>query len=130
MAKGYTKSFRSRVVQEVRKAGNAALVARRHHLPERVVQRWAQKAFLTKSVASREAVTMAALAATRDENRRLKELLGDRDLEIAGLKDYLKRTLTPRHPLCHGPYRDDADGIVQVKCAYWRACPRLNRGGA
>ena len=91
MANVYPQSVRDQVVQEVREVRNAALVARRHELREPLVQRWVRQAARAGRFPVPDPTTMAALTAAEGENRHLKELLGEKDLEIAILKDLVKK---------------------------------------
>ncbi len=66
---------------------NAALVARRHELRERLVPQWVRQAARAGRFPIPDPATVAALTAAEGENRHLKELLGEKDLEIAILKE-------------------------------------------
>ena len=82
-----TPALRAQCIQETLDCGNAAAVARRHHLPANRVRAWVREA--SKRSPSTTDPEVGQLEA---ENRHLKELLGDKDLEIAILKDLVKKT--------------------------------------
>ncbi len=77
--------MKAQCIQEALDCRNAAAVARRHHLsPDRV--RAGVRA------ASKPAAPHPAAARQLDpENRHLKDLLGEKELEIAILKDLVKK---------------------------------------
>ena len=85
-----TPELKAQCIQEALDCRNAAAVARRHHLPPGRVRRWVRAA--TKPSA-RPAMTnlQVVLTQTASENRHLKELLGDKDLDMAILKDLVKK---------------------------------------
>lgn len=92
MARPYPQEFRDQVVREARETRNAALVARRHGLRDRLVQRWIREAAKGgRGLAAGDPTTTQALAVAEQENRQLKHLLGEKDLEIAILRDLLKK---------------------------------------
>lgn len=90
-----TPELKAQCIREALEVGNATAVARRHQLPPRRVQQWVQEAGRTGALQDSRAVTQE-LRQTTQENRQLKELLGEKDLEIAILKDLLKKG--PRVP--------------------------------
>jgi transposase len=68
------------------------LVARRYELSPNLVQRWA-KAY-EEGQLGQETVTHSSSAEVRrleEENEQLKKLLGEKDLEIAILRDLIKK---------------------------------------
>lgn len=85
-----TPELKAPCIQEALDCRNAAAVARRHPLPPDPVRRWVRAA--TRRPARPETADLrAAFAQTEAENRQLKEILGDKDLEIAILKDLVKK---------------------------------------
>lgn len=89
----HSAEFKQQVVQEAIETGNKALVARRHELSPNLVNKWV-KAFqeqgnLDDSV--QEIVSPLEIKQLEDENDQLKKLLGEKDLEIAILRDVLKK---------------------------------------
>ena len=80
-----TPALKAQCIQEAWDCRNAAAVARRHHLSPDRVRAWVR-------AASKPAAPHPADAQQLDtENRHLKELLGEKDLEIAILKDLVKK---------------------------------------
>lgn len=82
-----TPTLKAQCIQEALDCRNAAAVARRHNLPPDQVRRWVRAAGrpALATHAEEDPNTLAA------ENRHLKEILGDKDLEIAILKDLIKK---------------------------------------
>ena len=88
-----------RVVKEIQETGNATLVARRYELSPGLVSRWyreykryGEAAFNKKSSSKHNNGEAQKLD---QENERLKKILGEKDLEIAILKDMLKKSTSP-----------------------------------
>ncbi len=52
--------------------------------------------------------TVAALTTVEGEHRHRKELVGEKDLEIAILKDRVRESTAPSRPLCHRARLDHA----------------------
>ncbi len=65
---------------------NAAWIARRHDLRERLVPPWVRQAARAGRLPIPDPATVAALTAAEGEHRHWKELLGEKDLEIALLQ--------------------------------------------
>lgn len=99
----YSTEFKLQIVQEALETGNHSLVARRHDIDHSLVGKWLRQyrdgrlnANKSESV---ETVTTgsefrrlsAEAHALREENERLKKLLGEKDLEIAILRDLIKK---------------------------------------
>ncbi len=78
-------------MQDVREVRNAAWVARRHELRDRLVPQWVRQAARAGCVPVPDPATVAALTAAEGEHRHWKELLGEKDLEIALLQDLVKK---------------------------------------
>lgn len=91
--KRYSKEFKKQIVKEAKETGNAHLVARKHDLVPGTVTRWVRedkKADGVKKTSDySEYRTNKELEA---ENEKLKVMLGEKDLEIAILRDLLKKT--------------------------------------
>ena len=81
-----TPALKAQCIQETLDCGNAAAVARRHHLPPDRVRAWVREASQHPRL-----TTLPEVTQLEAENRHLKELLGDKDLEIAILKDLVKK---------------------------------------
>ncbi|OLZ08664.1 transposase [Sulfobacillus thermosulfidooxidans] len=89
-SKTITPAWKAQCIQEALDIRNAAAVARRHGLSVRLVQKWVQTA--TKHATPEEARALKkALQQATTENHQLKQLLGEKDLEIAILHDLLKK---------------------------------------
>ncbi|MBA2872320.1 transposase-like protein [Anoxybacillus calidus] len=88
----HSKEFKLQVVKEALEVGNKALVARRYELSPNLVQRWV-KAYEDGQL-GQETVTHSSSAEVKkleEENEQLKKLLGEKDLEIAILRDLIKK---------------------------------------
>lgn len=94
----YPKELKERVIREALETGNAAAVARRHELNVSVVYSWMRQHRLSTETGSGITSNPGADKAQRaleKENARLKSLLGEKELEIAILKDLVKKTSRP-----------------------------------
>ena len=89
-----------KVVKEVLETGNAALVAIRHDLSSSMVSKWVRQykqyveaAFKGNNKGNEQLVgyTDKDYRKLEDENERLKKILGEKDLEVAILRDLLKK---------------------------------------
>ena len=97
--KTYTKEFKEMVLQEVNETNDTAQVARRHSLSPKTICNWKKqsqhKAWDTTPVSSKKMVTYTPTAQEfkelESENGKLKTILGEKDLEIAILRDILKK---------------------------------------
>ncbi|MGE5481310.1 MAG: transposase [Bacteroidota bacterium] len=96
----YEPDFKLRVVREALETRNASVVARRHNLAPNLVARWVRQysaqgeaAFSAKR--RRSQLETPELRDVQRENEQLKKLLGEKDLEIAILRDLLKKTTRP-----------------------------------
>ena len=81
----FSTDFKHQVVQEVLSGQSQAVVARRHSVSANTIFNWL-KAYRTGRVGG-EATSGADVQQLLAENRQLKELLGQRDLEM----DFLKK---------------------------------------
>ncbi len=97
--KRYTIEFKQQLVQEAQEVGNAALVARRHGIDVENLYRWIREskhadwqnvAPDAKNVTS-YTPTPQEFRHLESENDKLKQLLGEKDLEIAILRDLVKK---------------------------------------
>jgi len=100
----YPPEFKLRVAREAAEVGNASEVARRYEVHPTMVSRWlrayrrdGETAFdpqARRKKMPRSSDPSANAARVRDverENEHLKKLLGEKDLEIAILRDLLKK---------------------------------------
>ena len=86
----HSKEFKLQVVKEALEVGNKALVARRYELSPNLVQRWV-KAYEEGKLGQEMAPSSAEIKRLEEENEQLKKLLGEKDLEIAILRDLIKK---------------------------------------
>lgn len=98
--KTYTKEFKEMVLQEVNETNDVAQVARRHDLSTKTIYSWRKqathKAWTATSNDAKKTVTYTPTAQefkeVENENHQLKQLLGEKDLEIAILRDIVKKS--------------------------------------
>ena len=102
--KVYSPDFKEQVVKEAQEVGNVSLVARKHGISQKSLNNWVQAlkgASSKRSVRNLEQVrkdvqaTPVQLQDALKQNDKLKSLLGERELEIALLRDLLKKTNLP-----------------------------------
>lgn len=85
--KVYSKEFKDKLVKEAMEVGNASVVARRHDISRYLVAKWVKKAKdPEKPKEPQKSKTDLEL-----ENQRLKNILGEKDLQIAILEELLKK---------------------------------------
>ena len=97
--KRYPKEFKEQLIQEAAETGNVAQVAKRHEISPKTLYRWISdskhKAWgHTSSGAKKTAVYVPSpqeFKQLEKENNQLKKLLGEKDLEIAILRDLIKK---------------------------------------
>lgn len=93
----YPIDFKQQIVKEAMETGNATLVARKHDLVAGTVTRWIRESknlnkATTKSSRCNHDQDITEVTKVNDQ---LKKLLGEKDLEIAILRDLLKKTNQP-----------------------------------
>lgn len=90
--KKYTDEFKQQIVKEAIETGNMSLVARQHEIAKSMVAKWV-KDFKNPPVPKSKGKTIdnSYYKEIEAENDKLKKLLGEKDLEIAILKDLLKK---------------------------------------
>jgi len=102
--KVYSQEYKDQVVKEAIEVGNVTLVARKNGLSQKTLNNWVQLSRGTVSVRSvrnskqvRKEIDAnpAQFQEALKQNDKLKNLLGERELEIAVLRDLLKKTDTP-----------------------------------
>ncbi len=95
----FTPEFRLRVVREALEAGNNTVVARRHELHPSMVNKWVRNyskngeeglSGRRRKPGERSDHNLDVNEVQR-ENETLKKLLGEKDLEIAILRDLVKK---------------------------------------
>ena len=94
--KRYTQEFKDQVIKEAMETGNSAIVARRYELSGSLVARLVRDFKNGKYNAnSSNNSNINGLAKENQhlfrENEQLKKMLGDKELEIAILKDLIKK---------------------------------------
>ncbi|SDS68609.1 Transposase [Paenibacillaceae bacterium GAS479] len=95
----FTIEMKNQIIKEAKEVGNASQVARRHSIDPKVLYRWMKAAEHTdwKQTDPTTKVVAAYTPSPKEfrsmegENRQLKELLGEKDLEIAVLRDLQKK---------------------------------------
>jgi transposase-like protein len=93
--KKYTQEFKDSIIKAAIETGNMALVARQNSLSKELVYKWVRqsKESSRDSKANiKKLVDNSSVKILEAENETLKKLLGEKDLEIAILKDLLKKT--------------------------------------
>lgn len=98
----YSSELKDKVIKEALETGNCALVARRHEIAEYTVRDWvrAHRKKNIKKSSDKDSANNSSATNTisldqlseSQENERLKKIIGEKDLEIAILKDLLKKT--------------------------------------
>jgi transposase-like protein len=88
----HSKEFKLQVIKEAQETGKISLVARRYELNPNMVSRWIREykdgKFGDVDVAVLPDLDSQELS---KENEKLKVLLGEKDLEIAILRDLIKK---------------------------------------
>lgn len=96
--KAYPDEFKEQVLKDVDETGNATLVARNHGIPSTTINTWIirrKKSINDISTRGPKSSNFNSNNYNKEiekENNQLKKLLGEKDLEIAILKDLLKKT--------------------------------------
>ncbi|MCM2534377.1 IS3 family transposase [Neobacillus pocheonensis] len=93
----HPKEFKVQVCKEAIDTGNAAVVARRYELSSNMVNRWVKEYKEGKYNDMSLGVDSTPLETKKlsQENDQLKKLLGEKDLEIAILRDLIKKKNPP-----------------------------------
>jgi len=103
--KVYDEMFKQQLVKEAIETGNASLVGRKHGVSPKVVNYWvrnsknpsAKNDFKKNIVENIDGINQSPqeLRQALKQVDQLKSLLGERELEIAILRDLFKKTNTP-----------------------------------
>jgi transposase-like protein len=100
--KQYSQEFKEQVIKECNDVGNVSLVARRHDISSNTIYAWisaTKKRGSVKPLPRNEAKRLSEiekrLESTSKENTTLKRLLGEKELELAVLRE-LRDTVNPR----------------------------------
>jgi transposase-like protein len=88
----HSKDFKLQVVKEATETGNNSLVARRYQLNPNMVSRWIRE-YKEGKYGEVDVVDLPDLDSKElsKENEKLKIILGEKDLEIAILRDLIKK---------------------------------------
>jgi transposase len=87
----HSNEFKRQVVKEALEVGNKASVARRYEISPNLVQRWV-KAYQEGQLEEATVIDSSAeVKKLEEENEQLKKLLEEKDLEIAILRDLIKK---------------------------------------
>jgi transposase-like protein len=88
--RNYTQEFKDQVIKEVNTVKDIAVVARKHEVAKSTVSSWMKKQNSSMALIEGKEVTKE-LKDKEQENNHLKKLLWEKDLEIAILRDLLKK---------------------------------------
>lgn len=101
----FTPEFKRQVVEQAIAVGNHTLIARKYDLRPNVVSKWVAKEKASNLSSANTSRKKAIPVSQKDreqlvvdyreidqENTQLKMLLGEKDLEIAILRDLIKKT--------------------------------------
>ncbi|KPU42970.1 transposase [Oxobacter pfennigii] len=94
----YSHEFKEQILKEVEETGNVTLVARNHGIPSTTIYTWVKSrkkpsdGIPSRGPKSSNFNSNNYSKEIEKENDQLKKLLGEKDLEIAILKDLLKKT--------------------------------------
>jgi transposase-like protein len=95
----YSKEFKEQILREIDETGDMTLVARNHNIPLSTVSTWVRRrkqgGGSSRGPKSENFNSVKASKEVEKENETLEKLLGEKDLEIAILKDLLKKTNRP-----------------------------------
>lgn len=98
--KSYSKELKEEILREVKEVGNVSLVSRRHGVSKSTIFTWIKTSKAKdeikvkpgrKALIEGEKELEGELTEVTKENDQLKKLLGEKDLEIAILKDLIKK---------------------------------------
>jgi transposase len=104
----HSDEFKKQIIKEALETGNSSIVGRKYNISPSIVARWVR----TRKADPMKKMTKKALQAkpslsedpkevkkAMEQNKQLKQLLGEKELEIEILRDLLKKTeiaLPPR----------------------------------
>jgi transposase len=90
--KKYSLDFKMQVVKEIKETGSVVAVARRYDLSANMLSRWVREMDQGKYGAiDYTTIPQIDPKEMAKENDQLKRLLGEKDLEIAILRDLIKK---------------------------------------
>ncbi|MSR92764.1 transposase [Clostridiaceae bacterium WCA-383-APC-5B] len=97
--RSYSEEFKEQILQEVKEVENVSLVGRKHGISTSTIFNWISKSKNKDKIGvkpGRKALVEGKnneneINEITQENDKLKKILGEKDLEIAILKDLLKK---------------------------------------
>ncbi len=98
--KSYTKELKESIINEVKEVGNISLVSRKHGISTSTISTWIRNSKQRDEIKvkpGRKALVEGKnnyekeVVEITQENDTLKKILGEKDLEIAILKDLIKK---------------------------------------
>ena len=98
--RSYTKELKESIIKEVKEVGNISLVSRKHGISKSTITTWIRNSKEKDNIKvkpGRKALIEGKndfeqeITEITKENDTLKKILGEKDLEIAILKDLLKK---------------------------------------
>ncbi|MDD5793714.1 MAG: transposase [Clostridiales bacterium] len=97
--KTYSEEFKNQILNEVKEVGNISLVGRKHGISTSTISTWISRTKNKDKIKvkpGRKALvegknSIEELNEVTQENDKLKKILGEKDLEIAILRDLLKK---------------------------------------
>ena len=103
----HTEEFKRQVVKEAIETGNSSIVGRKHNVNASIVARWVRTEKPNPMMNMRKKAMQSIPGLSEDpkemkqaveQTLQLKKLIGDKELEIAILRDLLKKTKIPLPP--------------------------------
>lgn len=98
--KSFTKELKEEILREVKEVGNVSLVSRRHGISKSTIFTWIKNSKTKdeikikpgrKALVEGDNELESELTEITKENDKLKKILGEKDLEIAILRDLIKK---------------------------------------
>lgn len=93
--RSYTKELKESILNEVKEVGNVSLVSRKHGISKSTIFTWIKNSKQKDEIKvkpGRKANNFEKeITKITQENDTLKKILGEKDLEIAILKDLIKK---------------------------------------
>lgn len=99
--RSYTKELKEEILREVQEVGNVSLVSRKHGISKSTIFTWIKQSDKKdeikvkpgrKTLVEGEKELKNELTEITQENDKLKRILGEKDLEIAILKELIKKS--------------------------------------
>ncbi|WP_055666657.1 transposase [Desnuesiella massiliensis] len=99
--RSYTKELKEEILREVKEEGNVSLVSRRHGISKSTIFTWIKNSVNKdeikvkpgrKALVEGDRELKDELTEVTKENDQLKKLPGEKDLEIAILRDLIKKS--------------------------------------